>query len=49
MIASAASLEGVQTAALGMVGVSAAMFVVALRLRAHQKKLRTQKGTIVSS
>jgi uncharacterized membrane-anchored protein len=49
MIASAASLEGVQTAALGMVGVSAAMFVVALRLRAHQKKLRTQKDTIVSS
>jgi uncharacterized membrane-anchored protein len=37
------SLEAVQTAALAMVGISAAMFVVAFRLRSHKKKVMAHK------
>jgi uncharacterized membrane-anchored protein len=37
------SLEAVQTAALAMVGISAAMFAVAFRLRSHKKKVMAQK------
>jgi uncharacterized protein DUF2167 len=39
----AASLEAVQTAALSMVGISGAMFLVAFRLRAHKKKVTSQR------
>jgi uncharacterized membrane-anchored protein len=41
--AGTASLEAVQTAALAMVGISGAMFVVAFRLRSHKKKVMAQK------
>jgi uncharacterized membrane-anchored protein len=41
--AGAASLEGVQTGALAMLGISVAMFVVAFRLRSHKKKVMSRK------